>query len=114
MGGSHSSFLGADGTCACDVWRNMHYGYVGRAHGFSEGLLMSAQQRLGGFHDPGDDLSVQLGMDLWRMRGYSLRKSDIQNILVGYRVDLQRWDRMRPGWWPQEWSQYGPRWPVLT
>ena len=53
-----------------DVWANIHYGYVGRAIGMSEWELFWGQRAaavvLGGVNDAADDLSVKLGMWLWR------------------------------------------------
>ncbi|HZO70338.1 MAG TPA: Ig-like domain-containing protein [Kribbellaceae bacterium] len=51
-----------------DVWSNIHYGYVGRASGFDAETLLGAQASqipVVGSKDPGDDISVQIGIDLY-------------------------------------------------
>ncbi|MFI5908178.1 fibronectin type III domain-containing protein [Dactylosporangium sp. NPDC051541] len=57
-----------------DIWSNIHYGYVGRAAGFSEWVLVHAQ-RLVGVTDAGDDHSVRLGAALWDRYGPNLTEN---------------------------------------
>lgn len=68
-----------------DIWSNIHYGYVGRSHGIPAGLLLAAQRN----NDPGDDLSVEIGIRLWRKEGLALSNSDLHEGIVreirGYR-----------------------------
>jgi hypothetical protein len=65
-----------------DVWSNIHYGYVGRAHGISSLTLMTAQRVDGGVADPADDISIRIGMSLWSSYGYNLQAANLQALIV--------------------------------
>lgn len=50
-----------------DVWSNIHYGYVGRVATFTEQTLQEGAgsgNPLAGTNDPGDVITVQIGIDL--------------------------------------------------
>jgi RHS repeat-associated protein len=81
-----------------DVWSNIHYGYVGRAHGIPDSVLMVGQQAVAvvlGNSDAGDDYTVQLGMDLWRDRGYGMTKKDLHNLIISHLYDLRDKNKVR-------------------
>jgi hypothetical protein len=69
-----------------DVWSNIHYGYVGRAIGFSTvSLLTSARLAgalLGGHNHPADDLSIEIGMRLWRKYRFAITQRRMQAEIV--------------------------------
>ncbi|MEV5751343.1 polymorphic toxin type 44 domain-containing protein [Actinoallomurus sp. NPDC052308] len=48
-----------------DVWSNIHYGYVGMAAGFDETTVQDTQQKIDN-NDPADNLSVQVGIGLYK------------------------------------------------
>ena len=54
-----------------DVWSNIHYGYVGRAAGWSRSDLITGSHisEGAGHTDAGDDLSINIGMDLYEQYG---------------------------------------------
>jgi len=80
-----------------DIWSNIHYGYVGSAIGFqSEELqdfanisqnfedfpiLQSFIEDTIGFgeFDPGDVISVDIGINLWKTKNIGLTKSDLHS-----------------------------------
>ncbi|BDC51539.1 hypothetical protein F183_A38550 [Bryobacterales bacterium F-183] len=67
-----------------DIWSNVHYGFVGRAAGFSAAVLQ-AGHHLGGIagaSDPFDDKTVQMGIDLWDTHGTSLSRSQLEQALL--------------------------------
>jgi RHS repeat-associated protein len=58
-----------------DIWSNIHFGYIGRAAGFGGERLQTAAnlgkefpelERWFGTNDPGDRVSIQIGIDLYR------------------------------------------------
>ncbi|NEA71288.1 hypothetical protein G3I68_11315 [Streptomyces sp. SID13588] len=70
-----------------DTWSNIHFGYVGRAAGFSRTMLMLAQggpSFLVGKSDPGggDGISVKLGMDLYDRYGKGMTISQLHEGIV--------------------------------
>ncbi|MFT4127152.1 MAG: polymorphic toxin type 44 domain-containing protein [Gordonia sp. (in: high G+C Gram-positive bacteria)] len=64
-------YLAVPGTpyrVSYDIFSNIHYGYVGRAAGFSRSQLFTGanlHDEEAGVSDAGDDMSMKLGMDLW-------------------------------------------------
>ena len=82
-----------------DVWSNIHYGDVGRAHGIPERVLMWAQRNDGGVKDRRDDVSVALGFTLWRLHRLALHSYDIQAGILAA-MPLYRWlpGSVRSGW----------------
>jgi hypothetical protein len=75
-----------------DIWSNVHYGYVGRAAGFSEFELQQAHQLGGitGATDPFDIETVQLGLDLWRTYGSSMSMANLEQELLARSPKLQQ------------------------
>jgi hypothetical protein len=67
-----------------DIWSNIHYGYVGRAGGFSEFLLIEAAERAGGGYSPSDELSIRIGMELWQEHGTSLTEEDLRQAILDH------------------------------
>jgi len=70
-----------------DIWSNVHYGYVGSAAAFDPAILQWAQDLniwpAGKGGDPGDNLSVQIGIDLWSSRGLRLTADQLRASIVG-------------------------------
>ena len=81
-----------------DTWSNIHYGFVGKAAGFSESelldgaglaqggvdILKGKKIDLGplfsgwrGFDEPQDNETIQIGIDLWSQYRYDLLPGDI-------------------------------------
>lgn len=73
-----------------DVWGNIHYGYVGRAHGVGRGLLVWGSRTFGGGFDAADEITVQRGMDLWDNRGKGLTRLQLRVALVNAIPRLRR------------------------
>jgi hypothetical protein len=62
-----------------DIWSNIHFGYVGRAAGFSGSMLQWGAARGGaaGRNDPVDVETVQIGIDLWDRYGTKLTQQQL-------------------------------------
>ncbi len=82
-----------------DIWSNIHYGYVGRASGFSQPELTGgagleqigsnwvrglpshrspgADNWLASWDDPSDNAAIQIGIRLWEQYGLAVRPADI-------------------------------------
>jgi len=84
-----------------DIWSNIHYGYVGTDVGFSSDILdkgadladLAGQDRT----DPGDQIAVEIGIDL--RRRYSpnqLSPSVIYDAVMGRYDDLRDAGIIRP------------------
>ncbi|WP_433390991.1 polymorphic toxin type 44 domain-containing protein [Micromonospora sp. KLBMP9576] len=73
-----------------DIWSNIHYGYVGRAAGFSEFQLQAGAWPVG-TTDPGDERSIWWGSRLWSSHGLGLSRAHLNAIvranLAEYRGD---------------------------
>jgi hypothetical protein len=86
-----------------DAWSNIHYGYVGRAHGFPAWLLLSANALpVAGTFDRADVASVQLGIRLWNSYGSALTLGQLRNAV---KEEMNVWrnlepDEVRPGLHP--------------
>lgn len=80
-----------------DVWSNIHYGFVGRQGGIEQPVLMTGQNLpFTGKHDPGDDLTVQMGMDLrGSVKPGELTPQDVQAIIDANLAELIRTDKVR-------------------
>ncbi|MGQ4600377.1 polymorphic toxin type 44 domain-containing protein [Nocardia sp. R6R-6] len=63
-----------------DIYSNIHYGYVGRAAGFSEENLIAAAN-LGtgatGVNDAGDDITMRIGSQLYEKYGSNLTQAQL-------------------------------------
>jgi RHS repeat-associated protein len=73
-----------------DVWANIHYGYVGRAHRIPRNVLVWGARDFGGGFDAGDEISVRLGMDLWEQRSKWLTLAQLRQAV---RNAIPRWRR---------------------
>ena len=74
--------LGSPNELYYDVWSNIHYGYVGRARGFSRDVLQgipNIAERSTGVNDPPDRISIDLGMNLWDSYGSGLTQSQFRS-----------------------------------
>ncbi|WP_279586492.1 polymorphic toxin type 44 domain-containing protein [Naumannella halotolerans] len=72
MTGTHRTGVPGGGRKALnyDVWSNIHYGYIGSVAGFSEKALSEgAASSLAGRDDAGDQLSIRIGVSLYRRYG---------------------------------------------
>jgi hypothetical protein len=79
-----------------DIWSNIHYGYVGSSIGFDSKTLQDMANLAGsvppilkgliekifGQFDPGDVISVDIGLDLWATHQYTLSKQDIRKAIL--------------------------------
>lgn len=81
-----------------DIWSNIHYGYVGRAAGFSATELQSGAAMGGpaGANDPGDVLSVQIGIDLWENKKWEITKKDLAEFILANIPRYQEIQRENP------------------
>jgi hypothetical protein len=83
-----------------DIWSNIHYGYVGRAAGFTEKQLVDAAktENLGsnsGTSEPASDtLSIQLGSALYTKGNLSVH--GLLQKVYEHRGGLHRYDPTRP------------------
>ncbi|MEJ9078427.1 polymorphic toxin type 44 domain-containing protein [Gordonia malaquae] len=82
------SYLPVPGTeyrVSYDIFSNVHYGYIGRAIGFSRHQLITGanlNDGVTGVNDPGDDMSMTLGMDLWDTYGSSMTYDQFHAAMV--------------------------------
>jgi WXG100 family type VII secretion target len=67
-----------------DIWANIHYGYVGSAGGVPGIVLQEVGKRIGR-NDPGDELSVQIGIDLWNKYGDSLTPQQLEAEILKHK-----------------------------
>jgi len=73
-----------------DIWSNIHYGFVGRAAGFSAQTLQDyAASGLpgAGKNDEGDVLSVQIGIDLWGEYQLALTQEQLHEAIISHIQD---------------------------
>ncbi|MFI5040447.1 MAG: RHS repeat-associated core domain-containing protein, partial [Acidimicrobiales bacterium] len=74
-----------------DVWTNIHYGYVGRAHGIPADILHAGAEQFGGIRTVSDWSSVEAGIRLWSNYGLNLPSSaissEILRLMDSYRND---------------------------
>lgn len=73
-----------------DIWSNIHYGFVGRAAGFTGQTLQDyAASGLpgAGKNDDGDVLSVQIGIDLWDEYQLALTQEQLHEAIVSHLQD---------------------------
>lgn len=73
-----------------DIWSNIHYGYVGRAAGFTQIELQLGHQMGGsaGQTDPMDIETVQLGIDLWNQYGLNLTQALFRQSILNRRTRM--------------------------
>jgi len=64
----YTAIPGTNEQMSLDVWSNIHYGFVGSCAGIPARILLKAQniKFAGVGRDPGDDVSVKIGLDLAR------------------------------------------------
>lgn len=83
-----------------DIWSNIHYGYVGAAAGFDTSTLQDGAN-LGdaftGTNDPGDVLTVQIGIDLWNKYGSSMTPEQLHAEILAHRDELVNLDKTTSG-----------------
>ncbi|GAA4904489.1 RHS repeat-associated core domain-containing protein [Streptomyces coeruleoprunus] len=69
-----------------DIWSNIHYGYVGRAAGIDPETLIEGASLgdsiLVGRNDPGDEITMQAGIDLWENYGYDLTREQFHEAVL--------------------------------
>ncbi len=69
-----------------DIYSNIHYGYVGRAAGFSsETLIQGASLNipaLTGTDDLGDQITMQIGVELWDKYGADLTEEQLHDGII--------------------------------
>lgn len=82
-----------------DIWSNIHYGYVGSAAGFTSGTLQGGAA-LGdwftGVNDKGDEISVQIGIDLWNQYSTNLTAAQLQQAILDHTDDYLRVQQEAP------------------
>ncbi|MFB7225564.1 polymorphic toxin type 44 domain-containing protein [Streptomyces sp. NPDC056227] len=79
----HLKIPGKDATLFYDAWSNIHYGFLGRAAGFTgKQLHAGAEADLGaatGKTDPGDVITVQAGIDMYDKYGADMTFEEFQS-----------------------------------
>lgn len=75
-----------------DIWSNIHYGYVGRAAGFSASELQlgaaSPLKVLSGVNDPMDVVTIQIGVDLWNVHEKSMTMTQLHQALLNRKQQI--------------------------
>jgi hypothetical protein len=90
-----------------DIWSNIHYGYVARAHGFPRKQVMDFPEwgEAEGKNTPHDRLSIRIGMTLWADHKGNLLPSHVQKRILAnmykYRPMTNSAGKrvVRPGWY---------------
>nr|WP_244298071.1 polymorphic toxin type 44 domain-containing protein [Streptomyces griseoflavus] len=96
---------GMDADVYYDVWSNVHYGYVGAASGLDQDLLeFGASPGLNvpgmeslplvGASDPGDEVTVRMGIDLWNKYGADLTQEQFHSEMLNMIDGLQGTDKV--------------------
>jgi hypothetical protein len=81
--GGWSPVPGQPGEISWDVWSNIHYGFVGKEAGFSDWELHKGADAADKFKEnPGDQLAVQIGIDLYNKYGDDLKPEHIQQAII--------------------------------
>lgn len=73
-----------------DIWSNIHYGYVGTAAGFDAETLQSGAalgDSFTGTNDAADELSVQIGIELWEKYGTDLTPEQLHQAILDHTDD---------------------------
>jgi hypothetical protein len=68
-----------------DIWSNIHYGYVGRAAGFSASELIDAANIPlpgVGFVSTVDNISMWIGIELWEKYGHNLTMENLRIAII--------------------------------
>ncbi len=75
-----------------DIWSNIHYGYVGTAAGFDAETLQSgaAVPWFAGTNDAYDELSIQIGIELWNRYGLDLTEEQLRDAILAHRDEYIR------------------------
>ncbi|NGO79886.1 hypothetical protein G6045_30130 [Streptomyces sp. YC504] len=94
---------GKKGRLLFDVWSNIHYGYIGSAAGFSRAELISASNvKISGVGqtDGGDNVSVNIGVNLYRDYGADMTIHDLHREIINTVPGWQSVDNPNP--WAQK------------
>jgi len=90
-----------------DIWSNIHFGYVGASVGFDRetlqlfaglehyvpSLMRGIVRWLVGQYDPGDAISVDIGVDLWERHRHALARADLHaSVLAATRLYFESQD----------------------
>lgn len=74
-----------------DIWSNIHYGYVGSAAGFDGKTLQdgaSVADGIAGRNDKVDEVTVQIGIDMWNKYGANLTKEQFHQEILNRLPDI--------------------------
>ncbi|WP_329494156.1 polymorphic toxin type 44 domain-containing protein [Kitasatospora herbaricolor] len=83
---------GREVSVSDDIYSNIHYGYVGRAAGISRPELMQGANggiASTGTNDPGDDMSMKVGMDLYEKYGDRMTKEQMDAAILKLVDDME-------------------------
>ncbi|TAK84013.1 MAG: hypothetical protein EPO09_21120, partial [Aquabacterium sp.] len=69
-------------TLFYDVWGNIHYGYVGRAHGIPADVVHAGAETFGGARSVSDWISNEIGIQLWEAHGAALTKTQLASAVL--------------------------------
>lgn len=70
-----------------DIWSNIHYGYVGAAAGLDGKTLQdgaSVADGIAGRNDKVDEVTVQIGIDMWNKYGANLTKKQFHQEILNH------------------------------
>jgi hypothetical protein len=65
-----------------DVWTNIHFGYVGRAHGIPADILHAGAEQFGGARSVSDWVSNEIGIRLWNKYGAGLTTGQLGQAVL--------------------------------
>ncbi|NDZ97725.1 hypothetical protein G3I13_20930 [Streptomyces sp. SID6673] len=78
-------YPGTDKRVYLDIYSNIHYGYVGKAAGFDDQTLMrgaNSDTAGTGTGDPGDDITMKAGMDMWDKYGANMTEEQFHGAVA--------------------------------
>lgn len=83
--GLSSPVPGKEGEISWDVWSNIHYGIVGRHAGFSREELQFGAFAADKFkRNEGDQLAIDIGMDLYEKYGEDVTPEQIRQAVIDH------------------------------
>jgi hypothetical protein len=65
-----------------DVWTNIHYGYVGRAHKIPADILHAGAEQFGGSRSVTDWVSNEIGIQLWNQHRDALTQQQLARAVL--------------------------------
>jgi hypothetical protein len=98
---------GKEGEISWDIWSNIHYGIIGLEAGFSPAELMAGAWAADKFkRNPGDELAIRIGMELYEEHGKDVTAEQIQQAVIDHYDEFGRAGKVYgdPKYIPEGWD----------